>query len=369
VQGGYALIPAELITRRDGCVLQYSCAARNRLMTSTALVVTSINPPNRILRQLAAGAREAGITFVIAGDTKSPPDFTLGGCEFLSIDAQLASGFAFARLCPTHHYARKNVGYLHAIRGGARVIIETDDDNVPRPQFFAERERTLDVRQVTGAGWVNTYRYFSDTPLWPRGLPLDAVHAPIPPYDALEVRRTDCPIQQGLADENPDVDAIYRLLLPLPQSFRADRRVALGRGAWCPFNSQNTTWWPEAFPLMYLPAYCSFRMTDIWRSFVAQRIAWENGWSILFHEATVWQERNDHNLMRDFRDEVPGYLNNRAIAETLGALELRPGREALGENLRMCYEALVRLELVGREELPLLEAWLSDLSALGMACS
>jgi hypothetical protein len=45
------------------------------------------------------------------------------------------------------------------------------------------------------------------------------------------------------------------------------------------------------------------------RSFVAQRIPWENGWSALFESPTVWQDHNDHNLMRDLRDEVPGYLH------------------------------------------------------------
>lgn len=64
-------------------------------------------------------------------------------------------------------------------------------------------------------------------------------------------------------------------------------------------------------------------MTDIWRSFVAQRVAWECGWSVLFHGPTVWQERNDHNLMRDFEDEVPGYLNNSAIREALESLSLQ----------------------------------------------
>src|SRR5438270_335676 len=82
----------------------------------------------------------------------------------------------------------------------------------------------------------------------------------------LERKEIYCPIQQGLADENPDVDAIYRLAFPLPLTFRTDRRIALGGSAWCPFNSQNTTWTREAFPLLYLPSYCSFRMTDIWRS-------------------------------------------------------------------------------------------------------
>jgi hypothetical protein len=136
--------------------------------------------------------------------------------------------------------------------------------------------------------------------------------------------------------------------------------------SWCPFNSQNTSWWPQAYPLLYLPAHCSFRMTDIWRSFVAQRIAWANDWGILFHEPTVWQDRNEHNLMRDFADEVPGYLHNREMGAALAALELKPGVEHLGDNLRSCYETLVRRGWVGEAELPLLEAWLADLSAIGL---
>jgi hypothetical protein len=112
---------------------------------------------------------------------------------------------------------------------------------------------------------------------------------------------------------------------------------------------------------MYLPAYCSFRMTDIWRSFVAQRIAWTNNWSVLFHEPTVWQERNEHDLMRDFRDEVPGYLHNKSICEQLGKLSLRSGMENLGENLQVCYEKLVSMELIDRKELELVAAWLDDL--------
>jgi hypothetical protein len=39
----------------------------------------------------------------------------------------------------------------------------------------------------------------------------------------------------------------------------------------------------------------------------APHALWENGWHILFHGATVRQERNDHDLMRDFADEIPGY--------------------------------------------------------------
>ena len=104
-------------------------------------------------------------------------------------------------------------------------------------------------------------------------------------------------------------------------------------------------------------------MTDIWRSFVAQRIAWANGWSILFHEANVWQERNDHSLMRDFADEVPGYLNNRAMCEKLAALDLKAGRRRDGRKSTDLLSARSSKHgWVGEQELPLLDAWLEDLA-------
>jgi hypothetical protein len=327
-----------------------------------AVVVTSISGPNRVLRELSDGCRAHGRRFVVVGDEKSPADFRLEGCDFYGLEAQHETGFRSARLCPVRHYARKNLGYLLAIQGGATHIVETDDDNFPREEFWGERRRRQSVPVSKGAGWVNAYSYFTDAHIWPRGLPLDRVRDRVAEFESLPVTDADCPIQQGLADENPDVDAVYRLVAELPQSFRRDRRVAFGEGSWCPFNSQNTTWWPDAFPLLYLPAYCSFRMTDIWRSFVAQRVAWEQGWGVLFHEPTVRQERNEHNLMRDFRDEVPGYLHNDAIREALSALSLAPGVGHLGENLLKCYERLVEMSLVGREELPLLAAWLEDLA-------
>lgn len=332
--------------------------------TSYAVVVTSIAAPNPVLRQLAEGSLERGHRFYVIGDVPSPKDFQLDGCDFYSLDRQRETGFRFAELCPLRHYARKNIGYLLAMQNGHSVLVETDDDNFPRQEFWTPRTRQQQCAASTDAGWLNVYRYFSDVPIWPRGLPLDEVQTEPKPFDSLPVSVADCPIQQGLADENPDVDAVYRLVLPLPVNFRADRRVALGKGTWCPFNSQNTTWFGPAFPLLYLPAYCSFRMTDIWRSFVTQRIAWELGWSILFHESTVYQERNQHNLMRDFADEVPGYLHNRRIAEKLAGLSLQGKVDAIGADLLTCYEALVGMDVIGTAEMPLLEAWLQDMKSL-----
>jgi hypothetical protein len=328
------------------------------------VVVTSIASPNSILRQLAQGCSEREYHFIVIGDQASPAEFHIDGCDFYDLKRQKQTNLKFAQLCPTKHYARKNIGYLLAIRNGASTIIETDDDNIPYRQFWEQRQRIQNVPVLQNGGWVNVYRYFTDQNIWPRGFPIERLQMQATPYESLNLMDIDCPIQQGLADDNPDVDAVYRLVLPLPQTFRKERRVALTNGSWCPFNSQNTTWWPDVFELLYLPSYCSFRMTDIWRSFIAQRIAWLNNWAILFHEPTMRQERNVHNLLRDFNDEIPGYLHNSEICEALESLPLESGVEKISNNLKVCYEKLVSMSLIGRKELRLVSDWLDDLKQL-----
>jgi hypothetical protein len=328
----------------------------------TGVVVTSISAPNAVLRELASQCKARGFSFYLIGDVPSPGDFSIEGCDFYSLERQRETGFKIAAVLPTRHYARKNIGYLLAMRTRSTMLIETDDDNLPSQEFWLTRESVQRVPVLAGTGWSNVYAYFSDVNIWPRGLPLDAIRDVLPTFEGLPETDAECPIQQGLADDNPDVDAIYRLVLPLPVRFRKDRRVALGAGAWCPFNSQNTAWFPKAYPLLYLPSYCSFRMTDIWRSFVAQRISWENGWSVLFKGPDVCQERNEHSLMRDFGDEVPGYLNNRSIAARLEALKLRAGPENIGDNLIRCYEEMVGMGIIGADEIPLVKAWVQDVA-------
>ena len=120
------------------------------------------------------------------------------------------------------------------------MIIETDDDNFPRLGFFGKHNRAAAASVSEGAGWVNVYRHFSDANIWPRGLPLSEVSRAPSPFEDLPIATVDAPIQQGLADENPDVDAIYRLILLFPQNFPADRRLATGNGSWHPAQAVQT---------------------------------------------------------------------------------------------------------------------------------
>jgi hypothetical protein len=293
----------------------------------------------------------------------------LEGADFFDLETQRKFDFKLAGLCPVGHYTRKNIGYLCAIKNRSSVIIETDDDNLPTKDFWLSRNKILNSSKVLGKGWFNVYSLYSEKTIWPRGLPLENVLQNVEIEVSNHADGFFSPIQQGLADGNPDVDAVFRMTQPLPVIFEKRKQpLRLNRGLWSPFNSQNTTWFMEAFPLLYLPSYCSFRMTDIWRSFVAQRIAWECGWELTFHDATVYQDRNEHNLLRDFEQEIPGYLLNNKIKKLLEDTALLGGVEHIGHNLRECYKILIKENVItDRAELDLLDAWLFDIKKLGVS--
>jgi hypothetical protein len=323
-----------------------------------SLVITSIAAPNAAMKIYAEKCKENGIDFIVIGDVTSPKHFQLDNCRFVSIEDQCKLPFKLAKLLPEKHYSRKNIGYL--IAKDCDVIIETDDDNYPKEIFWKKSFLADEGRIINRKGWVNAYKYFTKENIWPRGFPLEEIQKDIAVPNQISVS-LNIPIIQGLADENPDVDAIYRMTQALPITFDRNSPLVLSEGSWCPFNSQNTAWKKETFPLLYLPSYCSFRMTDIWRSLIAQRIAWTCGWNILFHQADVYQKRNEHNLVKDFEDEVPGYLNNSRIVAMLEDLDLKSGVDNMGENLMRCYSGMVDGGFLDKEELSLIDWWIIGL--------
>jgi hypothetical protein len=317
------------------------------------------------MRKLARTVECKGGQLLIVGDKKGPHNYPLSQTQLLTLEQQLALPLRLPTLLPVSHYVRKNVGYLVAISSGATCLYETDDDNAPNGNWKI-RSATVSSRVIENPGWCNIYSYFSRELIWPRGFPLEELEAFRNSQQPRLPARSEVysPIQQGLADGNPDVDAIWRLVQSKDIRFTQKRSLSLARGVWCPFNSQTTWWWPEAFPLLYLPSFCTFRMTDIWRSFVAQRCVWELGGAVTFHSPEVVQDRNEHNLLRDLQDEVPGYLSNARICKVLTRLKLKVGKASVSQNLLLCYRALTAAGFFPSKELRLVKAWLTDLDSI-----
>ena len=328
-------------------------------------VITTIQQPTASVLTLVERLTAVDARLIAVGDKKGPVSFDVPATHFLPLQAQMGLALRLAKTLPVGHYARKNLGYLVAIGEGAECIYETDDDNAPNHAWRPRNLRTAALK-VAARKWVNVYRMFSSENIWPRGFPLELISDPAT-YSLDGTHRlenVECPVQQGLANVAPDVDAVWRLTMDREFDFNDGPSIWLPPGSWCPFNSQTTWWWPVAYPLMYLPSYCSFRMTDIWRSFIAQRCLWELGHGVVFHAPEVDQQRNLHNLLRDFEDEVSGYLQNQKIVNALEAAALRGGANEVGNNMRVCYEALIKLGVIPEKELALVDHWLEDLAVI-----
>ncbi len=340
-------------------------------------VITTVQPPTESVLELLRRVEGVNGTIVVVGDRKGPEKYNCEGLHsgksvrFFAFADQPGLPFRLPAKLPVGHYARKNIGYLLAIAEHASVIYETDDDNMPMSHWGVRRQEVDNCRVVPvqltengrpGGEWYNVYQNFSDEFIWPRGFPLERVPQAVIPTEQLIQKSCSSPVHQGLVNGSPDVDAIWRMVFDRDFDFscRRDLSIHLLPGNWCPFNTQNTWFWPEVYPLLYIPSHCSFRMCDIWKSFIAQRCLWEIDKGVIFHAPDVVQKRNFHNMRQDFKDEIPGYLKNMEIAKLLEAISFT-GRNDMGNLLYGCYETLVRAGIFPKKEMPLVECWLQDL--------
>lgn len=247
-----------------------------------------------------------------------------------------------------------------AVRGGSDCIIDSDDDNIPKsgwgfPEFEKEYNCVPDNK-----GFVNVYKLFAGQKIWPRGLPLNFINDESGLSGKIDKKKCNVGIWQALADEDPDVDAIYRMTCDAPCYFAESSPVVLGEGTICPVNTQNTIIRKELFPLLYLPSFVSFRFTDILRGLIAQPIMWKYGYRTGFVNATVVQKRNPHDYMKDFISEMPMYRYSGKIVDIIAPVI--SSSNSIEDNLHMAYEELLKNKIVRERELVVLEAWLRDIN-------
>ncbi len=107
-------------------------------------------------------------------------------------------------------------------------------------------------------------------------------------------------VLQALADHEPDVDAIFRLIIGTPRNFKRPKNDAdilvVPSDSYSPFNAQATLHYREAFFALFLPVSLSGRVSDIWRAYIAQAMFKVLGGMRLafMTRPIVAQQRNNH---------------------------------------------------------------------------
>jgi len=324
-------------------------------MKKTIVITSIFNPTEAVL----AFSSMEDYQLIVVGDKKTPDDWYCKNVHYIPVKQQEALGFELSKILPYNHYCRKMLGYLKAIKDGAHFIVDTDDDNIPKEKWiFPEFAQYYDCISED-RGFINIYQLYSKEKIWARGLPLRLINKQFELEKDLTQKNCNVGIWQGLADEDPDVDAIYRLTNDTPCYFEEREPVVLSKGTISPFNTQNTIIRKELFPLMYLPTYVTFRFTDILRGLVAQPIMWLYDYQLGFINATVVQKRNPHDYMKDFISEIPMYQHTEKVIELVsGAISMS---KTIETNLYNAYKALLVENIVCEKEMLTLEAWLKDL--------
>jgi hypothetical protein len=325
------------------------------------VITTVLKEDNQIISRCIDTAMLDDIKPLIILDKNSGDLSDLPG-KIINCEVQDNLELRLAKLLPWNSYSRKNLGYLLALLEGANWIIETDDDNLPLTQFFRlDQELSKGVRLPKSQGWINVYKFFGNEIVWPRGFPLDRIsESKSIECSYLNLSADSAPIFQVIADQDPDVDAIFRLTNSIPQYFNNDLPIFIGEGSITPFNSQATWWKRDVSLLMYFPSSISWRAADIWRSFIAQRILQRFKMGILYFGPLVKQIRNKHNLLVDFSQELDCYLHAEDVWNILSQIHDQELGNTIEECLLNCYTHLIKKGHIRDSELLLLNAWILD---------
>ena len=354
-------------------------------------VTTTIFEPTRACRIFeSTSIADAPTKLIVVGDKQTPPAAWKHYARlsrrvvYLSPSDQLELPFRCVKLMAWKHYGRKSLGFLFAMSKGAEWIFDFDDDaelNAGASAFISSiimgRARSVPVVE-TSHHLYNPYPDFqphlSGQPttveqfLWPLGFPLASVrdkrthHRPA--NATIDEKRVQ--VFQALADNNPDVDAVYRMTQELPVDFHLTGAVrALPTGTFAPLRSQATLFRHSAFWGMLLPMSVSSRVSAVWRSYVLERLLWEsNSSTVAFASSWVSHHRNPHSYLADHDQEADLRTKTHVLLSLLAGWT-SASQSSLPEAYRSLWSTLAVEGLVNHDEIDLVKAWVHDLASIG----
>jgi hypothetical protein len=289
-----------------------------------------------------------------------------GNTIFLPYADQLRLEYSIVQALPPNCFARAAIGYLFAIQHGAEYIYDFDDDNilinVSQGLAALKGPHHVSVTLVSRTrNCVNPYTYYKQDArrIWPRGFPLGDVKSKSPRVEMKLANSIS--VIQFLQNLNPDLDAIYRLTQDIPKEFDPTRLdcVAIDPRHYAPFNAQSTLFHESAFFGMVLPMSVNGRVSDIWRSYILERILRVDGGQIAFCPAIVEHHRNQHGLTRDFNAELPLYQQAGAILKFLDET-VSPRKGLQLDSLREIYICFAEYGILGDDDIGFVDYWIND---------
>jgi hypothetical protein len=276
------------------------------------IVTTTIYPESKALKLFQ---QKQGWKLIVVGDKKTPHEEYIKNPNiiYLTPEYQETQYNELSELIGWNCTARRNIGYVEAIHRGAGIIASIDDDNVPHADWGSNLmlNTTEYVKHYTSVN-RNVFDPLSPTNynhLWHRGYPIEYVFNKNNLTSTFDTITPD--IQADFWNGDPDVDAIERMVYS-PTCIFDDDAFPFASTNISPFNSQNTFLTKKAIRDYFMFPETG-RMEDIWAAYYCI----SKGNKVVYNKATVTQERNPHDYLKDFNDEILGYTNNARLINKL----------------------------------------------------
>ena len=303
------------------------------------IVTTTINPVTEAIERFDA---LPDWHLVVIGDQKTPKNYRLRRGTYVSPHEQETYDRDLSRAIGWNCIQRRSFGLLWAADMGADVIAVVDDDNIPYEHWGQDLMvgRPVEVNYYT----VNSPAFdpvgaTNEGRLWHRGFPLALL--PDRDYSAAQPQTVVPDIQADLWNGDPDIDAICRME-HRPECNFDPTYFPLAANRWGPFNSQNTFLSRSVLKDYFLFPHIG-RMDDIWASYYVQSL----GHHVVYGRPSVYQQRNEHDLVVDMKAEYIGYENNLNL---IGDLTLDPQRIHWYLPARACQAFSLYQKHFDREE-------------------
>jgi hypothetical protein len=273
------------------------------------IVCTTINAPTVAIEKYEA---LNDWFLVVVGDKKTPLKYKLRNGVYLSPDDQIKMSEKLSDLIGWNCIQRRNFGLLYAYNLGADIICTVDDDNIPLDNWG--NDLLLNKKVVLKEYDTNEIAFdpigsTNYKQLWHRGFPLELI--PNRNYDSSSIIEIIPDIQADFWNGDPDIDAFCRLEHK-PECKFDDNFFPFTSNKFSPFNSQNTFINRKAAKDYFLYPHIG-RMDDIWAAYYVL----SKGHRVVYNKATVYQQRNVHNLLEDMKKEYIGYENNLSLIQNL----------------------------------------------------
>lgn len=276
-----------------------------------AIVTTTINPPTEALLKFIEIAKRDDWTLIIVGDKKTPHDAYLELAKqhpflaYLTPAKQSSKYYELSEAIGWNCIQRRNIGLVEAYNMGAEIIATVDDDNIPfdnwgvAPILALGKKPLVAVLQSPDIVF-DPMQGTNEPDLWHRGFPLQLLSRRSRAAYLGHFERPTCLVYAEFWNGEPDVDAVCRIARgPFDCKFTHEPFAGTSPG---PFNSQNTFLHRAVIPHYFLFPHIG-RMDDIWASYVVQR---NFPGSVVYGSASVYQERNVHNFVKDLEGEMIG---------------------------------------------------------------